>query len=198
MDIMVGTQMVVKGLDFEHVALVGILDADGLLAFTDFRVNERAFQLMEQVSGRAGRRGEKGRVIIQTLQAAHPVIKQVVNHDYKGFYQAEIENRKVFHYPPYTRLIQFFFRHADKMKALQAAEFFAGRMSPVFGDYLIGPAEPVVNRVRNRYIYEILLKLPRDGSKNSMARNHIQQVLVMMQNESSFKSVHVQVNVDPA
>jgi primosomal protein N' (replication factor Y) len=198
MDIMVGTQMVVKGLDFEHVALVGILDADGILAFTDFRVNERAFQLMEQVSGRAGRRGEKGKVIIQTLQPAHPVIKQVVDHDYKGFYQAEIESRKLFHYPPYTRLIQLFFRHADKMKALQASEFFAGRMSPVFGDYLIGPAEPVVNRVRNRYIYEILLKLPRDGSKNSMARNHIQQVLIMMQNESSFKSVHVQVNVDPS
>ena len=198
MDILVGTQMVVKGLDFEHVALVGILDADGLLSFTDFRVNERAFQLMEQVSGRAGRRGSQGKVIIQTTQPQHPVIKQVMEHDYKAFYEQEIASRNIFHYPPYTRLIQFFFRHADKQKALQAAEFFAGRMLPVFGDYLIGPAEPVVNRIRNRYIYEILLKLPRDGSKNTMARTHIQQVMVMMQNESTYKSVHVQVNVDPA
>jgi primosomal protein N' (replication factor Y) len=190
--------MVVKGLDFEHVALVGILDADGLLSFTDFRVNERAFQLMEQVSGRAGRRGSQGKVIIQTTQPQHPVIKQVMEHDYRAFYEQEIASRKIFHYPPYTRLIQFFFRHADKQKALQAAEFFAARMLPVFGDYLIGPAEPVVNRIRNRYIYEILLKLPRDGSKNTMARTHIQQVMTMMQNESTYKSVHVQVNVDPA
>jgi primosomal protein N' (replication factor Y) len=198
MDILVGTQMVVKGLDFEHVALVGILDADGLLSFTDFRVNERAFQLMEQVSGRAGRRGEKGEVIIQTIQPSHPLIRQVMEHDYKLFYETEIENRKIFHYPPYTRLIQFFFKHADKQKASQAADFFAGRMLPVFGDYLIGPAEPVINRIRNRYIFEILLKLPRDGSKNTLARNLIQQVLIMMQNDASFRSVHVQVNVDPA
>ena len=91
-----------------------------------------------------------------------------------------------------------FFKHADKQKASQAADFFAGRMLPVFSDYLIGPAEPVINRIRNRYIYEILLKLPRDGSKNTLARNHIQQVLVMMQNDAFFRSVHVQVNVDPS
>lgn len=197
MDILVGTQMVVKGLDFEHVALVGILDADGLLSFTDFRVNERAFQLMEQVSGRAGRRGSQGLVVIQTAQPAHPLIALVAAHDYKAFYTQEIESRKLFHYPPYTRLIQFFFKHTDKNRALQAADFFAHRLLPLFGDYLIGPAEPVVNRVRNRYIYEVLLKLPRDGSKHSMARQHIFQVLAMMQNDGVLKSVQLQVNVDP-
>jgi primosomal protein N' (replication factor Y) len=197
MDILVGTQMVVKGLDFDHVALVGILDADGLLAFTDFRVNERAYQLMEQVSGRAGRRGEKGSVIIQTTKPGHPIIEDVINHDYKSFYTREIESRKLFHYPPYTRLIQFYFRHTDKMKAFDAANFFASRMLPLFGDYLIGPAEPVVNRVRNKYIYEVLLKLPRDGTKNSMARQHIQQVMTIMQADTSLRSAHIMINVDP-
>ncbi len=197
MDILVGTQMVVKGLDFDHVALVGILDADGIMAFTDFRVNERAFQLMEQVSGRAGRKGKQGRVIIQTSTPGHPLIATVMAHDYKAMYKEEINSRKLFHYPPYTRLVQLFFRHADKNKAMQAATFFAGRLIPIFGDYLIGPAEPVVNRVKNRYIYEILLKLPRDGSKNSMARIHIQQQIAIMQNDAQMKSVHVQINVDP-
>jgi primosomal protein N' (replication factor Y) len=197
MDILVGTQMVVKGLDFDHVALVGILDADGIMAFTDFRVNERAFQLMEQVSGRAGRKGKQGRVIIQTSNPGHPLIAMVMAHDYKAMYKEEINSRKIFHYPPYTRLVQLYFRHADKNKAMQAATFFAGRLIPIFGDYLIGPAEPVVNRVKNRYIYEILLKLPRDGSKNSMARIHIQQQIAIMQNDAQMKSVHVQINVDP-
>jgi primosomal protein N' (replication factor Y) len=184
-------------LDFDHVALVGILDADGIMAFTDFRVNERAFQLMEQVSGRAGRKGKQGRVIIQTSTPGHPLIATVMAHDYKAMYKEEINSRKLFHYPPYTRLVQLFFRHADKNKAMQAATFFAGRLIPIFGDYLIGPAEPVVNRVKNRYIYEILLKLPRDGSKNSMARIHIQQQIAILQNDAQMKSVHVQINVDP-
>jgi primosomal protein N' (replication factor Y) len=197
MDILVGTQMVVKGLDFDHVALVGILDADGLLAFTDFRVNERAFQLMEQVSGRAGRRGEKGSVVIQTAKPGHPIITDVINHDYKSFYTKEIDSRKLFHYPPYTRLIQLFFRHADKNKAFDAANFFASRTLPLFGDYLIGPAEPVVNRIRNKYIYEVMLKLPREGAKNTMARQHIQQVIAMMQGDPVLKSTHILINVDP-
>lgn len=197
MDILVGTQMVVKGLDFDHVALVGILDADGLLAFTDFRVNERAFQLMEQVSGRAGRRGDKGLVIIQTAKPGHDIINDVISHDYKSFYTKEIESRRIFHYPPYTRLIQFFFRHTDKNKAFEAANFFASRMLPLFGDYLIGPAEPVINRIRNKYIYEVMLKLPRDGAKNTMARQHIQQVMTMMQADTALKSAHIIINVDP-
>jgi primosomal protein N' (replication factor Y) len=196
-DVLVGTQMVVKGLDFEHVALVGILDADGLLAFTDFRVNERAFQLMEQVSGRAGRRGEKGSVVIQTSKPGHPIIMDVINHDYKSFYTKEIDSRKLFHYPPYTRLIQLFFRHTDKNKAFEAANFFASRTLPLFGDYLIGPAEPGVNRIRNKYIYEVMLKLPREGAKNTLARQHIQQVMAMMQADTVLRSTHILINVDP-
>ncbi len=197
MDILVGTQMVVKGLDFDNVTLVGILDADGLLSFTDFRVNERAFQLMEQVSGRAGRRGERGRVVIQGTQLKHPVIEWVVAHDYKSLFEKEFATRKLFHYPPFTRLVQLFFKHTDKSKALNAASFIANRLSSTFGDYLIGPAEPVINRIRNKYIYEILLKLPRHSEKNSQARVMIQQSLLMLQSEASLKSVHIQINVDP-
>lgn len=197
MDILVGTQMVVKGLDFDNVMLVGILDADGLLSFTDFRVNERAFQLMEQVSGRAGRRGARGRVVIQGTQLQHPVIEWVVSHDYNTLYEKEIASRKLFHYPPFTRLVQLFFKHADKSKAMNAAHFIANRLSATFGDYLIGPAEPVINRIRNKYIYEILLKLPRNSEKNTMARILIQEALLMMQNEKELKPVYLQVNVDP-
>lgn len=197
MDILVGTQMVVKGLDFEHVTLVGILDADGLLSFTDFRVNERAFQLMEQVSGRAGRRGEKGRVIIQGTQLNHPVIEWVMKHDYASFFEKEIASRKLFHYPPFARLVQLHFKHADKGKTLDAASFIANRLHQAFGDLLIGPAEPVINRIRNKYIHEILLKLPRESDRNSKARILIQQALLMLQSEQSLKSVHVQINVDP-
>ncbi|MEY3152931.1 MAG: primosomal protein, partial [Bacteroidota bacterium] len=168
-----------------------------LLSFTDFRVNERGFQLMEQVSGRAGRRGQQGAVIIQTSNPGHPIIALVAAHDYKAFYTMEMESRKMFHYPPYTRLIQLFFKHTDKLKALNAADFFASRIQPMFGDYLIGPAEPVVNRIRNKYIYEILLKLPRNSEQNSQARMMIQQNILMLQSEASLKSVHIQINVDP-
>jgi len=197
MDILVGTQMVVKGLDFENVTLVGILDADGLLSFTDFRVNERAYQLMEQVSGRAGRRKEKGRVIIQGTQLKHPVIEWVIAHDYQSMFEKEYASRKLFHYPTFTRLIQIFFKHTDKSKALGAATFISNRLTPTFGDYLIGPAEPVINRIRNKYIYEILLKLPRNSEQNSQARMMIQQSILMLQSETSLKSVHIQINVDP-
>lgn len=197
MDILVGTQMVVKGLDFEHVALVGILDADGLLSFTDFRVNERAFQLMEQVSGRAGRRGEQGRVLIQTAQPHHTLIGLVVQHDYTAMYELEMKTRKVFHYPPYSRIIQFTFRHVSQDMALHAAHFFANHLHSSFADAMIGPAEPVVNRIKNRYIYEILLKLPREGTRNGQARVLIQQVLTMLEHDKAFRSVQVQINVDP-
>ncbi|MEY3433391.1 MAG: primosomal protein, partial [Bacteroidota bacterium] len=196
-DILVGTQMVVKGLDFEHVSLVGILDADGLLAFTDFRVNERAFQLMEQVSGRSGRKGDRGRVIIQTSNPNHPIIKLVSEHNYAGLYAFEMNSRKTFNYPPFSRIIQLYFKHSDKQKAKSASEFITSRLKPIFDDNLVGPAEPVINRVKNKYIYEMMLKLPRDGSGNSRARHHIQQALVLMQNDAYFKSVHVQIDVDP-
>ncbi|MBS1566061.1 MAG: primosomal protein N', partial [Bacteroidetes bacterium] len=162
-DILVGTQMVVKGLDFDNVALVGILDADAVLGFVDFRVSERGFQLMEQVSGRAGRKELQGRVIIQVRNTNHPVLQKVRQHDYKGFYREEIEIRKQFAYPPFSRIINLLFRHRDMEVVAGAAQFFANQLKPYLGAYMIGPAAPVVNKVRNLYLMELMLKLPKDG-----------------------------------
>ncbi len=197
LDILVGTQMVVKGLDFDHVNLVGILDADGLLSFADFRVNERAFQLMEQVSGRAGRKEKQGRVILQTTNPKHPVLDFVLRHDYKGFYKFELEARKQFHYPPFSRLLLITFKHKLKEKAEAAAHFVVNNLAKVLGPYIIGPAEPVVNRVKTLYLVEILFKLPKEGNVNAYARQLLHQQMAILQNDKAFRSVIIQPNADP-
>jgi primosomal protein N' (replication factor Y) len=195
-DILVGTQMVVKGLDFDHVNLVGILDADGLLGFADFRVNERAFQLMEQVSGRAGRKDRRGKVIIQTSNPKHPVLEFVQEHDYKKFFDFEIVGRKQFHYPPFTRTIQLTFKHKDKEVAESAANFTANALAKELKEYLMGPAEPVVNRIRNLYLTELLLKLPKDRKLIDYSKHLILQQAAILQNDKKFRSVVLQVDVD--
>ena len=195
-DILVGTQMVVKGLDFEHVGLVGILDADSILSFADYRVSERAFQLMEQVSGRAGRKDGQGLVIIQVANTAHPVLGYVQAHDYRLFYQHEIAMRQQFYYPPYTRVIRVTFRHRDKDVVREAAQFFANNLKKDFGPYLVGPAEPVIARVRNQYLQELLLKLPKDGHTINFAKLVIQQQTAIVQNSRNWKSVVIIPDVD--
>ncbi|HXB93867.1 MAG TPA: primosomal protein N' [Puia sp.] len=195
-DILVGTQMVVKGLDFEHVGLVGVLDADSILSFADYRVNERAFQLMEQVSGRAGRKDGEGIVLIQVANTAHPVLGYVQAHDYALFYQHEIAMRREFHYPPFSRVIRVTFRHRDKDIVREAAQFFAGGLKKDFGSYLVGPAEPVVARVRNQYLMELLLKLPKDGHTIAFAKVAIQQQTAIVQNSRHWKSVVILPDVD--
>ncbi|HWK05069.1 MAG TPA: primosomal protein N' [Puia sp.] len=195
-DILVGTQMVVKGLDFEHVNLVGILDADSILSFADFRVNERAFQLMEQVSGRAGRKDGEGRVLIQVANTGHPVLSYLKTHDYKIFFQHEIAARQQFFYPPYSRVIMITFRHRDKEVVQSAAQFFANNLKQDFGKYLVGPAEPAVGRVRNQYLMELLLKLPKDGHTISFAKHVIQQQTAILHNDRKFRSVVIIPDVD--
>lgn len=195
-DILVGTQMVVKGLDFEYVGLVGILDADSILSFADYRVNERAFQLMEQVSGRAGRKDGEGQVLIQVANTAHPVLGYVRAHDYGLFYANEIEMRRQFHYPPFSRVIRVTFRHKDKDIVRESAQFFANNLKKDFGAWLIGPAEPVVARVRNQYLMELLLKLPKDGSTIAFAKTVIQQQMAIVQNARLWKSVVILPDVD--
>lgn len=195
-DILVGTQMVVKGLDFEHVGLVGILDADSILSFADYRVSERAFQLMEQVSGRAGRKDGEGLVLIQVANTGHPVLGYVQAHDYKLFYSHEIAMRQQFQYPPYSRVIRVTFRHKDKDVVREAAQFFANNLKKDLGAYLVGPAEPVIARVRNQYLQELLLKLPKDGHTISFAKLVIQQQTAIVQNSRQWKSVVIIPDVD--
>jgi primosomal protein N' (replication factor Y) len=197
LDVLVGTQMVVKGLDFDHVSLVGILDADGLLGFADFRVNERAFQLMEQVSGRSGRKGARGRVVVQTTQPGHPVLQFVLNHDYRGFYSFEMEARRRFGYPPFTRIVKATFKHQEKNRAEDAAMAVVKGLSAELGRYLIGPAEPVVNRVRQLYHIEFILKLPREAGLHAKARRMLHQQQLVLQNDRLFRSVVVQLDGDP-
>ena len=195
-DILVGTQMVVKGLDFDKVSLVGILDADGLLSFADFRVNERAFQLMEQVSGRAGRKGKQGTVVIQATNVKHPVLQLVQQHDYKTFYQMEIENRKEFFYPPYSRVVLLTLKHKDKTVVENAADKLTTLLRQDLGEYIVGPAPPVINRIRNQYLMEILIKLPKEhgmsGTYKKVIRNHIN----LLGSEKNYRAVIVMVDVD--
>jgi primosomal protein N' (replication factor Y) (superfamily II helicase) len=195
-DILVGTQMVVKGLDFDNVDLVGILDADGLLHFADFRVNERAFQLMEQVSGRAGRKEETGRVLIQTLNTNHPVLAYIQRHDYKAMFADEIDKRKQFFYPPFSRIIHLTFKHKLKDIVQDAAQRFAGSLQSRYGQYIVGPAEPVINRIRNQYLMEMLLKLPRDAKLIAQCKSDILQEAAIMHNEKRFRSVVIVPDVD--
>ncbi|MBC7828692.1 MAG: primosomal protein N' [Chitinophagaceae bacterium] len=195
-DILVGTQMVVKGLDFENVHLVGILDADNLLSFADFRVNERAFQLMEQVSGRAGRRDGRGEVMIQVTNTNHPVLLYVQQHDYKLFFRNEIEERKRFFYPPFSRVILLSFRHKIKEVVEDASRQFALALKKGFEQYLVGPAEPVVNRVRNQFLMELLIKLPKDASLITACKTAIQEQIAILHNEKKFRSVVMIADVD--
>lgn len=195
-DILVGTQMVVKGLDFDNVDLVGILDADGLLHFADFRVNERAFQLMEQVSGRAGRKVESGKVLVQTSQPAHPLLQFVQQHDYKAMFEEELKKRKEFFYPPFSRIIHITFKHKIKEVVERAAQVYADAMKIKYGSYIAGPAEPVIGRVRNQHLMELLLKLPRDGKTIAQCKKELLEQTAILHQHKSFRSVTIVADVD--
>lgn len=195
-DVLVGTQMVVKGLDFDNVDLVGILDADALLHFADFRVNERAFQLMEQVSGRAGRRDGKGRVLIQTSHPGHPLLLHVLRHDYLGMYEEEIEKRKQFFYPPFSRLIHISFRHRERNTVMEGANQFAACLQTPYGQYIVGPAEPVINRVRNLYLMEMLIKLPRDSQLIQKCKADVLKNCALLHAEKKFRKLLIVPDVD--
>jgi len=195
-DVLVGTQMVVKGLDFEKVSLVGILDADGLLSFADFRVNERAFQLMEQVSGRAGRKDEQGKVLVQTTQVNHPVLQFVQQHDYKKMYAYELENRCQFFYPPFSRIIKITLKHKAKEVVDDIANKLTDALHRDLNDFVVGPAAPVVGRIRNQYLMELLIKLPLDMKKIEQYKKVIKNHFNLLLTEQRFKSVVMIADVD--
>ncbi|MBC8035309.1 MAG: primosomal protein N', partial [Chitinophagaceae bacterium] len=196
LSILVGTQMVVKGLDFENVELVGILDGDAILGFTDFRVNERAFQLMEQVSGRAGRKHQQGHVLLQIRNVNHPLLAVIQQHDYRRFFLEEIDNRKQFFYPPFSRIILLRFRHRDAQIVAQAALAFSGLVKAEFSKYMVGPAQPVVSRVRSQYIMELMFKLPKDGTIINSCKQNVLQNIALLHQEKKYRSVQVVIDVD--
>lgn len=195
-DVLVGTQMVVKGLDFEKVSLVGILDADGLLSFADFRVNERAFQLMEQVSGRAGRKHEQGKVMIQAMNVRHPVLQFVQQHDYDKFYHFEMAGRKEFFYPPFSRVVILTLKHKDKQVVDAAADKLAALLRQDLKDLVVGPAAPVIGRLRNMYLVEVMLKLPKEPGMSMRYKKVIRNHIDLMQSDKLFKTVQVIADVD--
>ncbi len=196
-DILVGTQMVVKGLDFEHVNLVGVLSADSLLSYPDFRVNERVFQLLEQVSGRAGRKDAIGNVIIQLYKTNHPTILQVRSHDYLSFYNQEMDMRKEFLYPPFTRLIKITLKHKKQEIVLEAANMLAKGMIENPKIVVFGPAEPPIARVRNLYLQEILLKINKDTNIIQQLKNDLKHKIALLTTTKSFSQVQVILDVDP-
>jgi len=196
LDVLVGTQMVVKGLDFDNVELVGILDADGLLHFAEFRVNERAFQLMEQVSGRAGRKDNFGKVLIQTSNPVHPILQHVQRHDYVGMYNEEIEKRRQFFYPPFSRIIHLSFKHKERETVTEAAHVFTKMLQTAYGKYIVGPAEPVINRVRSLFLMEMLLKLPRDSQFITKCKEDVLKQIAVLHADKRFTKVFVIPDVD--
>ncbi|MFN3916326.1 MAG: primosomal protein N' [Flavobacteriales bacterium] len=195
-DILVGTQMVTKGLDFENVGLVIVLSADQLLKYPDFRSYERAYQLLAQVSGRAGRSEKRGKVVIQTHQPNHWIIQKVITNDYEGMYNQEIIDRKTYHYPPFYRLINFDLSHREREKVQDASGLLAGLLREKLGKDLLGPEFPSIARVRNKYHMNILLKYSRTASLDKV-REYINGKLSRYYASENSKGVHLQIDVDP-
>ena len=196
-DVLVGTQMVVKGLDFEHVDLVGIVDADSLLNFNQYRVNERAFQMMEQVSGRSGRKNDQGKVIVQLSQTNHPVIDFVKEHDYPAFYAFEINNRKHFAYPPFSRLMSILFKHKENHIAEEAANHFLKSLDPNIQKTVMGPAQPIINRIRNKYIWELCVKINKQPQQLQIAKKQLLHFIHLIAVHPRYKSVQIIIDIDP-
>jgi primosomal protein N' (replication factor Y) len=195
-DILIGTQMVTKGLDFENLALVGVLDADSLLNYPDFRSYERAYQLLSQVAGRAGRRGERGKVVIQLSEIDNPIIKYVVNSDYASLYMSQINERKEFIYPPFYRIIEINMRHANPSLLNNYAHDLSVRLRKIFGIRVYGPHEPLVSKVYKSYIRTIILKIESKSSLSKAKRILLDETRAV-QSEKKYSSIVLAFNVDP-
>ncbi len=197
-DILVGTQMVAKGLDFADVTVIGVISADSLLKFPDYRANERSYQMLAQVSGRAGRRGKQGKVVIQTYDPAHRVIKQVIENNYTELYFTEMEERKAFHYPPFYRIINLDIKHKNPEILHNQATYLGNQLRGHFGDErVVGPQVPLVSRIRNYYIQTIMLKFEKDGVSINKAKATIRDVITQFQTTQLSKGSVVQPDVDP-
>lgn len=195
-DILVGTQMVTKGLDFEHVSVVGVVNADNLINYPNFRSYERAFQQMTQVSGRAGRHGDAGRVIIQTYNPNHQILQKVVDNDYEGLYGDQDNERRVFRYPPYYKLVEVTLKHRESELLNDAAEWMAAQMRGAFGNRVMGPEYPLVSRVRALYIKTITVRFERNEAIADAKRLMMQMADDLVKQEG-WGRVAVHFDVDP-
>ena len=197
-DILVGTQMISKGLDFDDVQLVGIFDADKMLYYPDFRASERTFQLILQVSGRAGRRETPGKVIIQVSNPHHPTIQQAINNDFEGFYSLELAERQRFNYPPFARLIKLVVRDENRLTSEKIArevhKLLCTRLSKKM---VLGPQEPMINRIRNKFIFEIFIKMDRVKGV-AETKKFIQLVIERIYEKRDNRSTYITIDVDPA
>lgn len=197
--ILVGTQMITKGLDFDRVSLVGIFNADRMVHFPDFRSYERAYQLITQVSGRAGRRDTVGKVVIQTSNPDHPLLQLILKRDYAAFYESELPDRQQHGYPPFTRLMEITVRHADKKTSRMCAAALAGLLRETLPSVqTLGPGEPMIARIRNQYLMSILLKIPRNQGNLPDIKEQLAQSIITLQKEKEYRSCRIIVDVDPA
>lgn len=194
-NILVGTQILGKGFDFGGVTTVGILNADNLLSAPDFRAAERAYQLITQVAGRAGRRDSRGHVVVQTSMPNHPVIREVAYGSYRNMALAELREREAFGYPPYSHLVRLLLRHKDSSLLGDGARFVAEVMRRKFGSRVLGPAAAAVERLRGEYRMEILLKI-ESGASMRRARQLLREVLSKVEADVKYKSLIINVDVD--
>ena len=196
-DILIGTQMITKGLDFSGVTVVGILNADALISFPDFRANEQAFQMLSQVSGRAGRRDERGLVILQTKSADLPVIQQVVAGDFKTFARDLLEERSMFRYQPFYHLVYVYLRHRNEQLVDSAAIEMASRLRQAFADRVLGPDKPAVARVKTESIRKIVIKLEQ-GINLPLARQCMAEARTQLLQDKRYAAMTVFFDVDPS
>lgn len=194
-DILVGTQMVTKGLDFDRVSVVGILNADALISYPDFRAFERAFQLLSQVSGRAGRKEVPGKVVVQTYQPNHAALRYVESNDFSAMYVSQIAERREYGYPPVTRLVKVTLKHPDEKTVSAAADALATPLRTAFPRCVLGPESPLVSRVQNYFLKDFWIKLPKDG-KLSANKRTLKNILKTFQQQKGMKAIRVLVNVD--
>ncbi len=194
--ILIGTQMITKGLDFDSVSIVGILNADNMLNYPDFRAFERSYQMMAQVSGRAGRKGKQGLVILQTSDPQHPVIQNVVKNDFLNSYKTQLEERLLFRYPPFHRLINITIKHKDKVRCDKAARMLGAFMSRSLGDRVLGPQAPPINRIQNLFLNKLLVKIEKDASVKKV-KTVITQGIDWVKTDAELKSAIFQIDVDP-
>jgi len=195
-EILIGTQMVAKGLDFDNVTLIGVINADTLLNYPDFRAFERSYQLLAQVAGRAGRRNKQGKVCIQAYDDNHRIIKQVVDNNYLEMYNDEIAERRQFHYPPFTRLIFINVKHKDANLLNSASARFAALLRAQLGNRVLGPEQPLVSRIRNYYIKQLIIKSDKTDAIQKV-KAILKQTISDFNTEKTFKGVIIQIDVDP-